>query len=134
MEIISFVAGVNVDYGLKEQDTVRLISEAYFRDEKFVKIIEPNADVFKRFVAPETEKHVISTLEVFVASKPELINKFPMALKKLYDFDIISEESIMKWASKPPKKVEPEVAEEIREKTAPFLDWLKQGSEDEEED
>ncbi len=55
-------------------------------------------------------------------------------MKLFYDFDILEEKALFEWASKVSKKyVSKDIAQEIHDKAAPFLTWLKE-AEDEESD
>lgn len=49
----------------------------------------------------------------------------------LYDADILEEKTILEWANKVSKKyVSKDLAQEIHDKAAPFLTWLKEAEEE----
>lgn len=53
-------------------------------------------------------------------------------MQLFYDNDILEEKAIFEWASKVSKKyVSKEVCQEIHDKAAPFLTWLKEAEEEE---
>lgn len=81
----------------------------------------------------KAQKYLLGGLEQLVKLYHEtLLPKVPHILKALYDADIIEEEVMIEWASKASKKyVSREFAQEIRDKAAPFIKWLKEAEEEE---
>lgn len=63
-----------------------------------------------------------------------LLSKVAHLLKALYDVDVLDEEVLIDWAAKPSKKyVSKELRQEIQERAAPFIKWLKEAEEEESE-
>ena len=55
-------------------------------------------------------------------------------LKVLYDLDLVEEEVMIEWGSKPSRKyVSKELSADILAKAAPFITWLKEAEEESEE-
>lgn len=55
-------------------------------------------------------------------------------MQLFYDADILEEKALFEWASKASKKyVSKELSQEIHDKAAPFLTWLKEADEEESE-
>ncbi len=83
----------------------------------------------------KAQKYLIRGIEQIIAlHKDVLMPKVPGILKLFYDFDILEEKALFEWASKVSKKyVSKDIAQEIHDKAAPFLTWLKE-AEDEESD
>lgn len=55
-------------------------------------------------------------------------------LKGFYDFDILEEEVLIEWGSKPSRKyVSKELSADILAKAAPFITWLKEAEEETED-
>lgn len=56
-------------------------------------------------------------------------------MKAAYDEDLVDEDIVLKWGSKPSKKYVPkDTSKKIRELAAPFLEWLENAEEESEED
>nr|CAG4634773.1 EOG090X05QT [Alona affinis] len=60
-----------------------------------------------------------------------LLPKVPHILKGLYELDLVDEEIILEWGSKPSRKyVSKELSTDILAKAQPFLTWLKDAEEE----
>eukprot|EP00659_Diplonema_papillatum_P018170 gene18170-28002_t len=129
-DLIDKVSDIKIEYGLREKDLMRLLGESLFVDETFLKKIRPYAPVFRRFVSEGTEKYIIDSLEILVFENKELTDKFPIAMKKLYDTEVVTEDTINAWYQSKPHKMDKEHSALLREKSKPFIDWLQ----DEEDD
>lgn len=81
----------------------------------------------------KAQKYLIGGLEQVIAMHSDvLMNKVPGLLKVFYDLDILGENVIMEWAEKVSKKyVSKDVSQEIHNKAAPFIKWLKEAEEEE---
>ena len=78
------------------------------------------------------QKAVLGGLERFLISGAgkKLLSKTSIILKELYEYDVLAEDVILKWGSKPSKKyVKKEQSKEIRKKAEPFLKWLEEEDE-----
>ncbi|XP_011674971.1 eukaryotic translation initiation factor 5-like [Strongylocentrotus purpuratus] len=82
---------------------------------------------------PKGQKYFLNGLEQLIALHAKsLVPKVPSILKAVYDLDLIDEDVILTWAAKPSKKyVSKEVMQQIHEKAAPFIKWLKEAEEEE---
>eukprot|EP01059_Diplonema_ambulator_P000259 TRINITY_DN101_c1_g1_i1.p3 TRINITY_DN101_c1_g1~~TRINITY_DN101_c1_g1_i1.p3 ORF type:complete len:111 (+),score=59.05 TRINITY_DN101_c1_g1_i1:247-579(+) len=109
---------------------MKLLGEAIFTDAAFSKKIKPYANVFKRFIADTTEKYIIDCMETVVFEIPDVQDKFPMALKKLYDEDIVQEGTIIAWYEGKPSKANKDLSMTLRAKSKPFIDWLQEEEDD----
>lgn len=80
----------------------------------------------------KAQRYLIGGLEQVVAlHKDQLMPRVPALLKLLYDLDVLQEASILEWADKVSKKyVSKEVSQEIHDKAAPFIKWLKEADEE----
>lgn len=95
------------------------------------------APLFKQFLTSEKcQKGLLGGFERTVGELfPSLLPKTPILLKALYDNDLVDEEVILAWGQKASKRfVDKKVSKEIRTKAEPFLKWLQEAEEDEEED
>lgn len=82
----------------------------------------------------KAQKYLLGGLEQLVGNvhKDELLPKMPHILKTLYDLDILDEKVIIDWGEKVSKKyVDKKLAQEIHDKSQPFIKWLKEAEEEE---
>lgn len=64
-----------------------------------------------------------------------MLPKVPHILKGLYDLDLVDEDVMIDWGSKPSRKyVSKELNADILAKAQPFITWLKEAEEESEED
>lgn len=73
--------------------------------------------------------------------RPSLLGFFPVILKHLYDADIVEEDLLLEWASEPepseeftPAAISIDQFKELRKKAEPFVVWLQQADEEDDED
>ncbi|XP_050307954.1 eukaryotic translation initiation factor 5 [Anthonomus grandis grandis] len=80
----------------------------------------------------KAQRYLIGGLEQVVAlHKSVLMPRVPVLLKLLYDLDVLQEQSILDWSEKVSKKyVSKELSQEIHDKAAPFIKWLKEADEE----
>ncbi|CAH2006350.1 unnamed protein product [Acanthoscelides obtectus] len=72
--------------------------------------------------------------QVIAMHRDKLMSKVPGLLKVFYDMDILGEPCLVEWADKVSKKyVSKEISQEIHDKAAPFIKWLKEADTEESE-
>lgn len=89
-----------------------------------------------RFTHDDTkaQRYLIKGIEQVIAlHKDVLMPKVPGILKLFYDADILEEKALLEWSNKISKKHTLDLSQEIHEKAAPFLTWLKEAEEEESE-
>ncbi|XP_045481048.1 eukaryotic translation initiation factor 5 [Harmonia axyridis] len=81
----------------------------------------------------KAQRYLMGGIEQVIAlHKDQLMAKVPNILKVLYDLDILSESAIIEWSEKVSKKyISKEISQEIHDKAAPFVKWLKEAEEEE---
>ncbi|KAJ8970235.1 hypothetical protein NQ317_015675 [Molorchus minor] len=93
--------------------------------------------LFLRFTHEDkkAQRYLMGGLEQVIAlHRDKLMNKVPGLLKVFYDMDILGEPCIVEWADKISKKyVSKDVSQEIHDKAAPFIKWLKEADTEESE-
>ncbi|XP_076238745.1 eukaryotic translation initiation factor 5 [Calliopsis andreniformis] len=83
----------------------------------------------------KAQKYLIRGIEQVIAlHKDALMSKVPGILKLFYDADILEEKALFEWSNKVTKKyVSKDLSQEIHDKAAPFLIWLKEAEEEDSE-
>nr|XP_012215332.1 PREDICTED: LOW QUALITY PROTEIN: eukaryotic translation initiation factor 5 [Linepithema humile] len=83
----------------------------------------------------KAQRYLIRGIEQVIAlHKDTLMPKVPGILKLFYDADILEEKAFDEWSSKVSKKSVPkDLSQEIHDRAAPFLTWLKVAEEEESE-
>ncbi|XP_060532170.1 eukaryotic translation initiation factor 5 [Cylas formicarius] len=78
------------------------------------------------------QRYLMGGLEQVVAlHRDVLMPRVPALLKVLYDLDVLQEAAILEWDEKVSRKyVSKEVSQEIHDKAAPFVKWLKEADEE----
>ncbi|CAH1102394.1 unnamed protein product [Psylliodes chrysocephalus] len=115
-----------------------VLAELLF-DQNILAQVKKYRTLFLRFTLNDkkAQRYLMGGLEQIIAmQRDKLMNKVPGLLKVFYDMDILSEDCIVEWADKVSKKyVAKEVSQEIHDKAAPFIKWLKEAeSEDSDND
>ncbi|XP_076622084.1 eukaryotic translation initiation factor 5 [Colletes latitarsis] len=83
----------------------------------------------------KAQKYLIRGIEQVIAlHKDALMPKVPGILKLFYDADILEEKALFEWSSKVTKRyVSKNLSQEIHDKAAPFITWLKEAEEEDSE-
>ncbi|XP_071512104.1 eukaryotic translation initiation factor 5-like [Diadema antillarum] len=119
---------------LEVKDKAALVLVELLLDENLLKQLKQYKLHFARFVTdnPKAQKYLLGGLEQVISLHSKtLIPKVPIILKTIYDLDLVEEEVIIAWAAKPSKKyVSKEMIQQIHEKAAPFIKWLKEAEEE----
>ncbi|KAL3267542.1 hypothetical protein HHI36_011663 [Cryptolaemus montrouzieri] len=113
-----------------------LLCELLF-DQNILSQIKKYRKLILRFTLNDkkAQRYLMGGIEQVVAlHKDQLMAKVPIILKVLYDLDILSEAAIIEWSEKVSKKyISKEISQEIHDKAAPFIKWLKEAEEEESE-
>ncbi len=79
--------------------------------------------------SPEAQLALLAHLETLCGTtNAALAAKIALALKELYDLDLVEEETFLKWSNAP------EINALIKEKASPFLKWLHEAEEESSEE
>lgn len=84
---------------------------------------------------PKAQKALLGGVECIIQlNQAALLPKVSHILKGLYDLDLVDEEVMFEWSSKPSRKyVSKELNAEILAKAQPFITWLKVAEEESDE-
>jgi len=108
--------------------------------DNFVDGMTKYKEILATFAENENDAKVfMGVFEEFVCrrNKEQFEDKVYKLLLALYDNDIVDEEDLLKWDALPHDKaviVDQDEAQQIREKAAPFIKWLKESEEDDSDD
>ena len=126
-----------VDLGIsKKHRTVQVLAQTLFTDEIVEEISEHSGLLSKLVTSEKHQKALLGGIERHVGlSYPNLIPEIPLILHTLYDEDILEEEIIIAWGSKPSKKyVNRDTSKKIRKAAKNFVEWLENAESESESD
>ncbi|KAK9388892.1 domain found in IF2B/IF5-domain-containing protein [Lipomyces mesembrius] len=116
--------------------TLQVLAQTLFGKDILTQIKDRVPLLKKLMTGDNHEKAFLGGTERFIGrEQPELISSIPKILHQYYNYDIISEDAILKWGSRASKKyVDKEISKKVRKAAQPFLTWLEEAeSEDESE-
>jgi translation initiation factor 5 len=127
--------------GLKSQDRIHIYIRAAFDPADCIKTksIEKNASTISKITQGKNvmERHLISAFEGLFVDEPK---KFAVALKQLFDEEVLEEDTILEWAGEGRTDYTLDVVDEdrraaLRGEAEPVVCWLMEDdSSDEDED
>ncbi|GMR56774.1 hypothetical protein PMAYCL1PPCAC_26969 [Pristionchus mayeri] len=95
-------------------------------------------NVFLRFTVedPKAQRYLLGGIEQLIMNNEDkLLLKAAHVIKRLYDYDIVEEETLLAWGEKPSSKyVSKSNAKKILASCDAVLKWLKEAEEDSEEE
>lgn len=85
---------------------------------------------------PKAQKALLGGVECIIQlNQGALLPKVPHILKGLYDLDLVDEDVMIDWGTKPNRKyVSKELNADILAKAQAFITWLKEAEEESEDD
>jgi len=103
--------------------------------ENILKELPSYRNIFLRFCHknPRAQKNLLQALEMLICQRfaETLLPKTAHILKGLYDLDIVEETILIDWQDKSSKKrLGKEMSQQIHNKAAPFIKWLKEAEEE----
>lgn len=130
--IVGKVFQLKIDYNLKDANVVRLLYRAIISEAekatpcRFIAAIQAHRQLLQRFTDREEQEKVVVREVQLTCSKHNLHGKFPMAMKLLFEENIVKESTIISWYTTPAvKDVPADVAKSIRDKSESFVKWLQ---------
>ncbi|KAG8936916.1 hypothetical protein FRC03_008594 [Tulasnella sp. 419] len=125
------------DLGLeKKHKTVQSVAETLFT-EKVLTEVKTYTPVLQALVTSERhQKALLGGIERLVGIHyPDLVPTVPKILMELYQSDILEEEIITQWGTHVSKKyVDRDISKRVRKAAEPFLKWLEEADEDDDDD
>ncbi|KAH9917390.1 eukaryotic translation initiation factor 5 [Epithele typhae] len=125
------------EFGIaKKHNTMTIIAQTLFTENVLTEIPK-YAPLFAKMVTSEKhQKSLLGGLERLVGVlHPDLTPAIPKILMAFYQTDILEEEVITQWGTHVSKKyVDREISKKVRKASEPFLKWLEEADDSEEED
>ncbi|THV07288.1 hypothetical protein K435DRAFT_742330 [Dendrothele bispora CBS 962.96] len=120
----------------KKHKSVLVLVQALFTEE-VVEEIPKYSPLFAKMVTSERhQKSLLGGIERLVGiTYPDLTPAVPKILMALYQADILEEEVVTQWGTHVSKKyVDKDTSKRVRKASEPFLKWLEEADDDEDED
>ncbi|RDX51462.1 translation initiation factor [Lentinus brumalis] len=120
----------------KKHSTMTVIAQTLFTED-VVAEIPKYAPLFAKMVTSEKhQKSLLGGIERLVGVQhPELIPAVPKILMAFYQADILEEEVVKQWGTHVSKKfVDRDTSKKVRKASEPFLKWLDEADDSDEED
>lgn len=119
----------------KKHKAVRVLVQTLFTGDIIAEI--PNyIAIFQKMVTSEKhQKSLLGGIERLAGlDHPELIASIPKILMEFYQVDVLEEDVVMSWGTHVSKKfVDKETSKKVRKASEPFLKWLAEAEDDEED-
>jgi len=119
----------------KKSKAVQVLAQSLFTDD-ILDEIKLNAPIFVKMVTSEKhQKSLLGGIERFLGvDHPDLIPLLPKILMEFYQIDVLDEELIKQWGTHISKKyVDRETSKKVRKASEPFLKWLDEADDDDDE-
>ncbi|EUB59209.1 Translation initiation factor eIF-2B subunit epsilon [Echinococcus granulosus] len=105
----------------------------------FKRILAHFASVLEKYVSSSTEcaSYCLQAVEDQACYQPVVMEAARWLLPCLYDVDLVSEEVVREWVVSSPLLLDDELASgcrKLRESIKPFMDWLDEAEEEDDED
>ncbi|EJF55714.1 translation initiation factor [Dichomitus squalens] len=125
------------EFGIaKKHNSLTVIAQTLFT-ENVVAEIEKYAPLFVKMVTSEKhQKSLLGGIERLVGIEhPDLIPVVPKILMAFYQVDVLDEEVVKQWGTHVSKKyVDRDTSKKVRKASEPFLKWLDEADDSDEDD
>jgi len=120
----------------KKHKAVQVIAQSLFTED-ILNEVKLYAPIFGKMVNSEKhQKALLGGIERFVGvDHPDVIPAVPKILMEFYQMDILDEDIVKQWGTHVSKKyVDRETSKKVRKASEPFLKWLDEADDDEEDE
>jgi translation initiation factor 5 len=120
----------------KKHKTLPVVVQALFT-ENVISEIDKYAGLIAKMVTSEKhQKSLLGGIERFVGlAHPDLLPVVPKILMALYQKDLLDEEVVTQWGTHVSKKyVDKEISKKVRKASEPFLKWLQEADDDDDDE
>jgi hypothetical protein len=109
-----------------ETTLLKYIFAALFTDADMRTDFYKKVKILSYFSTTEKEmKIILYCLEKHLETNRKAVDLLPHVLNGFFENCVLDEERILKWYSNPNKKADIKLSKEMRDKSKPFIDWLK---------
>lgn len=125
------------DLGIeKKHKTVAVLVQTLFTTNIVAEIPQYAPLLIKMITSEKHQKSLLGGIERLVGlDHPELLSAVPKILMVLYQADILEEDVIKQWGTHVSKKyVDKDTSKKVRKSSEPFLKWLEEADDDEDEE
>lgn len=134
-DCVNAMKALAVKHAWSETTLLKYIFAALFSDADMRTDFYKKAQILSYFSTSEKEmKIVLYCLEKHIEQYRKVTDVLPHVLNGFYENCILDEERILKWYSNPNKKADMKLSKEMRDKSLPFIDWLKNATVDEDKE
>jgi len=122
--------------GVRDEKAAAVLVQTLFTADMDAASVEERAGLLMLFMSDEkAQKGLLGGFERFVGeTHKDLLPQVPMLLKAFYDNDLVEEDVFIQWSQKLSKRyVDKKVGKEVRARAAPFIKWLEEADESEED-
>jgi len=109
-----------------ETTLLKYIFAALFTDADMRTDFYKKARILSYFSTTEKEmKIILYCLEKQIETYRKCVDVLPHVLNGFFETCVLDEERILKWYTNPNKKADIKLSKEMRDKSKPFIEWLK---------
>lgn len=119
----------------KKHKSIIVLVQALFTDNILAEIPKYSPLLLKMVISEKHQKSLLGGIERLVGiSHPDLLPQVPKILMALYQTDVIEEDVVTQWGTHVSKKyVDKETSKKVRKASEPFLKWLEEADDDDDE-
>jgi len=126
---------LSTKHNWSETSLLKYIFASLFPDADMKTNFYKKAQILSYFCTTEKQmKIILYCLEKSIETNRKLTEMLPHVLNGFYESCVLDEERILKWYQNPNKKADVRLSKEMREKSKPFIEWLKSAELVEEEE
>jgi len=115
-----------VKHQWSETTLLKYVFAALFTDADMRKDFYKKAKILSYFTTTEKEmKIVLYCLEKHMEAHKKCVEVLPHVLNGFFECCVLDEERILKWYTHPNSKADAKLSKEMRDKSKPFIEWLK---------
>ncbi|GLB40242.1 putative protein with domain at the C-termini of GCD6, eIF-2B epsilon, eIF-4 gamma and eIF-5 [Lyophyllum shimeji] len=120
----------------KKHKTILVLVQALFTETVVAEIPKYAPLLAKMVTSEKHQKSLLGGIERFVGiAHPDLIPAVPKILMELYQIDVLEEEVVTQWGTHVSKKyVDKETSKRVRKASEPFLKWLEEAEDDDDDE